>query len=323
VHPPAVDAWRKNYDTSGMRVLPPLVAISLLFLAACARPDHREIAASTTFALARDHGRFVEVNGLDTFAIVRGEGPDILLLHGNPASTYSWRHLIEPLARNHRVHAIDLPGYGFSEKPADAPYTPTWMAGHAAAYLQRSGVEQAVVVGNSMGGEVASEFAALYPRSTRALVLIAPAGLRTDEPDERPLAMRVASLPLLGGLMARLPLRAVIAGALRDAYYDPALLTDADIDAYYAPIRSRGGLTAFLARMRRDTTLDRTDVVKRIRTPTLIVLGEVDRLVPLAVGRRYGELIADSRVVVIEKAGHVPQEERPDAVLAAIADWLQ
>jgi hypothetical protein len=65
----------------------------------------------------------------------------------------------------------------------------------------------------------------------------------------------------------------VLAGALRDAYYDPTLVTDADVDAYYAPTRSRNGLTAFLARMRRDTTLDRSGIVRGIRAPTLIILG--------------------------------------------------
>jgi len=298
------------------------IATSLaLFVSACAGPGHRDLAASTSFDLARTHGHFVEVNGLDTFAIVAGEGPDIVLLHGNPSSTYSWRHLIEPRARNHRVHAIDLPGYGFSEKPAEAPFTATWLAGHVAGYLEAAGVESAVVVGNSMGGEVASEFAALYPRSTRGLVLIAPSGLKSDAPDERPLAMRIASLPLLGSVLTTLPFRSVLAGALRDAYYDPTRLTDADIDAYYAPTRSRNGLAAFLARMRRDTTLDRSDIVRQIRAPTLVILGEVDRLVPLSVGHRYGELIAGSRIVVIEKAGHLPQEERPDAVLRAIDVW--
>ena len=98
-----------------------IVCVSLtvsLCVAGCTGPDHRELAARTSFELARSHGRYVEVNGLDTFAIVAGEGPDVILLHGDLSSTYTWRHLIEPLARTRRVHAIDLPGHGFSEKPA-------------------------------------------------------------------------------------------------------------------------------------------------------------------------------------------------------------
>lgn len=300
-----------------------LSALAAICVTSCGAPDPHELAATTRFELARDYGRYVEVNGLDTFVIVEGQGPDVVLVHGNPSSTYTWRRLIEPLARNHRVHALDLPGYGFSEKPADAPYTATWMAGHVAAYLQVAGVESTTVIGNSMGGEVASELAALYPRAINALVLIAPAGLPTDAPDERPLAMRVASWPLVGPLLTRLPLRAIFAGALRDAYYDPALVTEADVDAYYAPTRTPNGLAAFLARMRRDSTLDRSALVRTIRVPTLVILGEVDRLVPLSVGRRYAELIPDSRLVMIDKAGHVPQEERPEDVFRVIDDWLR
>jgi pimeloyl-ACP methyl ester carboxylesterase len=300
-----------------------LFLLCVMFVAACGRPDHRDLAAETRFELAHSHGRYVEVNGLDTFVISEGEGPDIVLVHGNPSSSYTWRSLIEPLSRDHRVHALDLPGYGFSEKPADAPYTDTWMAGHIAAYLRGAGIESAIVIGNSMGGEVASELAAVYPRATRGLILIAPAGLKTDAPDERPLAMRIASYPVARRILPYLPLRSVFASTLRDAYYDPSLVTDADVDAYYAPARSRNGLIAFLARMHRDPNLDRTSLVRTIRAPTLVILGELDRLVPLSVGRRYGELIPDSRVVVIEKGGHVPQEERPEAVLQVIEDWLR
>ena len=299
-----------------------LCLIVLLLVAGCSTPDHRDLAATTSYALARAHGRYVDVNGIDTFAIVDGEGPDIVLLHGNPSSTYTWRHLIEPLARRYRVHAIDLPGYGFSEKPADAPYNTTWMAGHVAAYMQAAGVESAVVVGNSMGGEVASELASLYPRSTGGLVLIAPAGLPADAPEKPPLAFRLARWPLVGSLVQNLPLRPMITATLRDAYFDPTAITEADVDAYYAPVRSHNGLTAFFARMQRDMSIDRSDLVRNIRAPTLIIVGEIDRLTPLSVARRYGRLIAGSREVVIGRAGHLPQEEQPDAVLKAMDEWI-
>ena len=89
-----------------MRPLRLLLATALL--ASCARVPPAELAATTPFALARTQGRFVEVDGLRVFAITLGRGPDVVLLHGNPASTYSWRKVMEPLAGRHRVHAIDL-----------------------------------------------------------------------------------------------------------------------------------------------------------------------------------------------------------------------
>jgi pimeloyl-ACP methyl ester carboxylesterase len=295
----------------------------LPLIVGCGAPSPKEVAESSDYALAREHGRYVSIAGIDTFAITVGTGPDIVLIHGNPSSTYSWRHFIPALAEQHRVHALDLPGYGFSAKPADAPYTASWQAGHVAAYMDAAGIESAIVVGNSMGGEIASEVAAIYPRRVRGLVLIAPGGLPSGEIDSPPLAIRLAMLPGANVFAPLFPIRPLLASTLRDAYFDPALVTDADIDAYSRPLQSRGGLTAFLARMSRDDTVDRSTVVKTIQAPTLVVLGEVDRLVPLSVGRAYHDLIAGSQLVVIERAGHVPQEERPEATLAVVDRFIR
>ena len=291
--------------------------------AGCSAPSPKELAERSDYALAREHGRYVSIAGIDTFVVTLGTGPDIVLLHGNPSSTYSWRHFIPRLAEQHRVHALDFPGYGFSAKPADAPYTASWQAGHVAAYMDAAGIESAIVIGNSMGGEIASEIAAIYPRRVRGLVLLAPGGLPSGEIDTPPLAIRLAMLPGAGTLAPLFPLRMMIGATLRDAYFDPALVTDADIDAYTAPLKSRGGLTAFLTRVTRDDSFDRSKLVATIRAPTLVVLGEVDRLVPLSVGRAYHDLIAGSELAVIERAGHVPQEERPEATLAVVDRFIR
>jgi pimeloyl-ACP methyl ester carboxylesterase len=291
-------------------------------LLGCTSPTHREAAEASTFTLARQHGRHVTVAGIETYVITFGTGPDVVLIHGNPASTYTWRHWLPKLAERYRVHAIDLPGYGFSEKPADAPYTASWLAGQVAAYLDVAGIESAILIGNSMGGEVASEIAAIYPRRAKALVLLAPGGLPSDEVATPPLAYQLAKLPGMESLAPLLPLRPMIARTLRDGYFDPTLVADADIDAYAAPLRTEGGLRALVSRATRDEAFDRSMLVRTIRAPTLIVLGEIDRFVPLSVGHAYHSLIDGSRLVAIERAGHLPQEERPDATLEAVEDWL-
>jgi len=318
----SVDAKPRTVDTGTMRSRVPALSALLFLVSACAAPDHRDLAAATTFELARSHGRYVEVNGLDTFAIVAGEGPDVVLLHGDLSSSYTWRHLIEPLMQAHRVHAVDLPGHGFSVKPDDAPYTTTWQAGHVADYLKAAGVTKAAFIGSSMGGEVASEIAALFPRLTSSLVLISPAGLPSTERIAPRPWLRILGYPCVGWVAARLPFRGSLAQLLRDAYYDPTLVADTDIEAYYAPLRAQHGMSAFLARARQASSVDRTQIVARIRVPTLVIVGEIDRLVPHAVSRRYESLIEGSRTIVIDRAGHLAQEERPEAVFRAIDGWL-
>jgi pimeloyl-ACP methyl ester carboxylesterase len=295
-----------------------------LFQLGCAHPSPKELARQTSYALARDHGRYVKVDRLELFAITRGEGRDIVLIHGDPANTYSWRKVIEPLAAHYRVHAIDLPGYGFSDKPTDASYDSAWLAGKVVGYMSAEKIEHAVLVGNSMGGHIASETAILYPTRVDALVLIAASGLPVEgEPQQDvPLAFRVATWPLIRTIIRELPARPLVADGLEKSVYDPSTVTDADVDAYYLPLRTRNGLVAFLRRSALADEPARVELVKRIRAPTLVITGDSDRLVPRAVAERYHDLIAGSRLVVFERTGHLPQEEQPERTVQEIVAFL-
>jgi pimeloyl-ACP methyl ester carboxylesterase len=105
--------------------------------------------------------------------------------------------------------------------------------------------------------------------------------------------------------------------------YDPSTVTEADVDAYYAPLRSAGGTNAFLARLRSHGTDDRTARVRTIHAPTLVITGDSDRLVSPATARRYHELIGGSELLVLPQTGHLPQEERPERVVAEVTRWVE
>jgi pimeloyl-ACP methyl ester carboxylesterase len=307
--------------TSRVRRLGRVVCLALLV--GCAHPQPAELARTTAWATARDHGHYVGVNGLRLFTITLGGGRDVVLLHGYPASTYSWRKVIEPLAARYRVHAIDLPGFGFSDKPSDASYDTAWLAGAVLGYLDAERIPRAVLVGNSMGGAVATEAAIVQPERVAALVLLGAAGLPETEAGGRPLSFRMLAWPVIGPVLRELPARGRVRTRLREAVYDPSVITDADVDAYYAPLRTVGGANAFLARLRQQTTEDRAARVRTIRAPTLVITGDTDRLVPSATARRYHELIAGSELLVLEQTGHIPQEERPERVVAEVTRWVE
>ena len=129
--------------------------------------------------------------------------------------------------------------------------------------------------------------------------------------------------PVIGPVLRALPARGRVRSRLREAVYDPSTITETDVDAYYAPLRSEGGTNAFLARLRRNTKEDRSPRVRTIRAPTLVITGDTDRLVPPATARRYHELIAGSELLVLERTGHIPQEERPERVVAEVTRWTE
>lgn len=297
-----------------------LAFLSLALVSACSGARPADLARTTPYTLARTQGRFVTVGDLHVFAITRGAGRDVVLIHGNPSSTYTWRKVIEPLAARYRVHAIDLPGFGFSDKPVDASYTAAWLARQVVGYLDAAGIERAVLVGNSMGGHVASETAILHPDRVAGLVLVGAGGLPGG--GSYPLSRRILSWPVIGPALRALPGRGRVRDGLREAVYDPAEITEADVDAVYSALRSAGGLNGFLGRMRDRVSPDRPDRVRTITAPTLVITGDSDRLMPPDNARRYRELIAGSELLVMERTGHLPQEERPERFVAEITRWI-
>src|SRR5688500_16261649 len=118
----------------------------------------------------------VEVDGIDVaYVDSGGDGPPIVLVHGLSSSIGFWEYQVPTLARTHRVLALDLPGYGASGRP-DAPCTPPWYADLVAGFMDAVGVPSAVVMGHSMGGQIALTLALDHPGRVEALVLSAPAG---------------------------------------------------------------------------------------------------------------------------------------------------
>ena len=297
-----------------------LFLCSVLLVTGCGGQDPAELAATSSWPLARSQGRFVDVNGLRLFAIVTGEGRDVLLLHGNPASSYTWRKVIPGLARRYRVHALDLPGFGFSAKPA-VPYDIDWFADQVLGYLDAAHVARAVVVGNSMGGYVATGVAIRHPERVGALVLLDAAGLPEAEANLRPLLFRMIAWPIVGPVLQQLSSRRFTGNGLRHAVADPSIVTEADVDAYDAPLRTAGGMRAFVARMKQYAGPERAKQVATITAPTLILTGDQDPLIPPLTARRYHELIGGSELVVLEHTGHLPQEEQPERVVADVTRW--
>ncbi len=308
-----------------------LLAFSLF---ACSPAEPEQLLADSPWTLAREEGRFVSVNGLQIFAITQGAGADIVLVHGMLDSTYTWRHVLPTLAESFRVHAIDLPGFGFSEKP-DSGYETAWLADHLVGYLDAAGIERALLVGNSMGGNVAAEVAIRRPERVSGLVLLEASGLRiagdvsadldaaASESESQPASWVTGLLKSDFGtaLVRILPTRGVLRAGLEDAYLSADELSDERLDIWHAPLQTHNGMTAYMARNNRYPPLERDAAVAEIHAPTLIITGDTDAMVKIEVSRRYAELIPGSEFELWKETGHMVQEQRPKRVIAAVRRW--
>jgi pimeloyl-ACP methyl ester carboxylesterase len=278
--------------------------------------------------------RTITVEGLRTRILVEdGHGPvrdPIVLIHGVGGWAENWRPVMGALASAGRqVIAIDLPGFGQSERPRrvryfgpDAAFYPRFVTGA----MDVLGIERAHIAGNSMGGAVAYMTAVTAPSRTRSLVLVAPGGLGRDVA----FFLRACSLPGFG-LVARLPRpRSAAREVLRTCFYDagritPELYEEAErygnssfpefVRALSAGVGIRG-----VRRSLRQAWMARSSLYPG---PALVVWGREDLVLPLRHLADVHATLPQAQIALIERCGHMPQAERPEEFLAATLPFLE
>ncbi len=266
--------------------------------------------------------RFETLEGVRVRYVERGSGPSLVLLHGFASSIYTWKDVLPALSRERRVVALDFPGFGQSDQPADLSFDlfPRVVLG----LMDRLGIHRATLVGNSMGGAVAVVIAARRPERVERLVLIDAAGYNTD-PGERPWILRLVSSRPASGVLDRLPLRgALVRLGLQQVFFDDSRVTPERVDEYLAPLL-RPGTTAAIRSLMSSRSVRPSlvaELAPEVKVKALILWGREDRWIPVAHADRFAAALAGSRKIVIGACGHLPQEERPDEVIRLLGDFL-
>jgi pimeloyl-ACP methyl ester carboxylesterase len=266
------------------------------------------------------HGRAV------TYAEA-GSGPVLLLIHGITGTYESWSAVIEPLARDHTVLAADLPGHGTSE-PGGGDYSLGALAAGLRDLLVALGHDRATLVGHSLGGGIAMQFAYQFPEITERLILVSSGGLGHEVSP----VLRAAALPgadLFIGATAG-PGRAA-GSALARGLAAVGLRPNADVAEVargYASLADAGRRAAFLATLRAVVGTDgqRVDAADRLYLtegiPVLIVWGERDPMIPVHHGEQAHRAIPGSRLEIFEGVGHLPQLEAPGRFVVVLERFL-
>jgi pimeloyl-ACP methyl ester carboxylesterase len=257
----------------------------------------------------------------------RGKGKTLLFLHGFGANSYTWTKVSDTLSQNHRVILLDLKGHGASPKPNDNAYSLHDQAELVTAFIMENGLEDLTLIGHSLGGGIALLVAlkldSKVPNPISSLILVDTVAYSQPLPT----FIKILRVPILAQLLACLvPNRLQALQVLRLAYHDNDKITNDTIDAYSAPLALPGAHHALIETAKQIIPQDIEDISSRygtIRIPTLLLWGEHDRIVPLEIGERLHGAISNSDLVVIDDAGHIPQEEAPAVTLQAIQKFLQ
>jgi pimeloyl-ACP methyl ester carboxylesterase len=270
----------------------------------------------------------VAIHGREVAHVEAGEGPVLLLVHGMAGTCESWREVIEPLARDHTVIAPDLPGHGASE-PGGGDYSIGALAAGLRDLLLTLGHDRATIVGHSLGGGVAMQFAYQYPEMVERLVLVSSGGLG---PEVSPV-LRAAALPGADLFIAATAgPGSMVGSALGKGLAALGLRPDPDVAEVarsYASLNDSDRRAAFLATVRAviGTGGQRIDAADRLylaeAVPVLIIWGADDSIIPVRHAEDAHEAIPGSSLEVFEGVGHVPQLEAPGRFIIALERFLR
>lgn len=252
-----------------------------------------------------------------------GPGKDILLIHGFGSSTYTWEQVAPILSdAGYHVWALDMKGFGWSDKPREGDYDPVTLAREVNTWLEAMGIEQPVIVGNSLGGAIGIIMAIDHPENVDRLILIDAAGYH----QKAPLIIRVMNSGP-GAFVTKWTFgKWLVKGNLGMVFFDRALVTNKRINAYYDRLRTEGARDAQTAVSRAilkyatDPYIEKLSVIS---APTLILWGAEDQWIPVEHAYRFQKDIPGADLTVIPECGHIPQEEHPETTARLIGTFLK
>jgi pimeloyl-ACP methyl ester carboxylesterase len=259
-----------------------------------------------------------------------GQGPVIVLIHGFSASLQTWEPWVQRLAtgsdriNDYRVITIDLPGHGLTRAPAGYQANMENYRDLLAAFVASQHLTSFALGGNSMGGNVAWEYALAHPDQVNALILVDAAGWPHTENETEPTIFKLLRNPVLGPLLRDLDNTTLTRQGLQDAFADPSHVDDAMVTRYTELSRAPGHreILVDLATGRNGRHPATAERLAALHMPTLILWGANDNLIPASDAQRFHDAIPGSQVVVWDHVGHVPQEESPDQSAMAVHEFL-
>jgi pimeloyl-ACP methyl ester carboxylesterase len=239
-----------------------------------------------------------------------GDGPPLILVHGLGGDADEWVFCMQELSSSNRLIALDLLGFGLSDKPL-IHYTIGGFVEVLKHFMNALKIERASLVGGSLGGWISAAFALKFPSRTDKLILVDPAGMQSKA-HPMPIDLRIST-------------RQHMHDVLNTMFYDQSFVTEELVDlAYQGHLRRQDGHTIDSALQNFKDEREWLDKkIEALNVPTLILWGEHDALIPSSTASRLHRLIKGSQLKIIPQCGHLPALEKPAEMVSHVTNFLQ
>lgn len=313
-----------KYFIKGLKVIAILtlvviVAISLLF-------GKRDIPVNELKTkYTNTASSFLLINGMEVHFRDEGDPSDslpIVLLHGTASSLHTFDAWTSVLTKTNRVVRMDLPAYGLTGPFPDGEYSIAHYTDFLKEFLSALNIKQCVLAGNSLGGEIAWNFALEQPQMIEKLILIDPAGFPLNSKSV-PIAFKLARTPVFKELFTFITPRFLVKSSVENVFYDKSKVTNSLVDRYFELTLRAGNRQAFIDRFKILENTQNYNNLKNIQQPTLILWGAEDLLIPIEHAYKFKKSLPNSTLIILEQTGHTPMEESPLQSLEPVIEFLK
>ena len=275
-----------------------------------------DIPAAELKAKYGSNDLYIDVLGAQVRVKEAGSGEPLLLLHGFAASSDTWDGWMARLSPHYRVISVDIPPFGVTGPLPGRHMSPAELQVFMDALVEKLGLSQFYLAGNSLGGFISWNYALRHPEKVKKLVLVDAAGY----PMEAPLPVKLMKAPVLRDITAHLSPYFIVRQSVLDVYGHPELVTDAQVQRYQDMMRREGSRPA-VSDLMAALVFD-PEPIKGIQVPTLILWGARDKWIPVVHAENFHKDIAGSQLVIYDELGHVPMEEDPARTSLDVARFL-
>jgi pimeloyl-ACP methyl ester carboxylesterase len=264
--------------------------------------------------------RFVDTPVARFHYVQAGSGSPVVLLSPGAAPVIGWKEQFRVLAQRHTVFVVDLPGQGYTQlKDRDFRWDLNAMTKAVGSFMDAVGVRRAALAGNSWSGGWALSFAQRNPDRVSRLALLDSSGLDVRDP----LSWEILKYPVVGELLTNLSAgKSTVRSWTKNVFVNQSRITDELVDEWWAPLTFHDNMRANYL-LERGLDWEETErAMATTRTPTLILWGKQDQVIPSWQAERMGDLLPDARVQVLDHCGHAVQLDCPDPVNRLLLGFL-
>lgn len=311
-----------NYLIKSLKIL--FSFIIILTIGAFILFFHRDISLDKLkLKYANIQSSFISVKNIDIHYRDEGNQTDsipIILIHGTGASLHTFDDWTNKLKYSKRVIRLDLPAYGLTGPFVDRDYSILNYTSFLKEFLETLDIKQCIIAGNSLGGEIAWNFALEKPDIVKKLILINSGGFPSSSKSV-PIAFRLAQTPVINKVVRFITPFFIVRSSVENVYFDKSKVTDSLVERYFDLCLREGNRQAFIDRLgigKRNNYIN----ISNIKQPTLILWGAADLLIPVENAYKFQNSLPNNKLVILENSGHVPMEENPFESIKHVIEFL-